>query len=91
MSHIDEHHFVAAFLTRLDNATIAVEFRIACQDSDAQSAVGLLDLAIEVVDLVFFQFAVTEIRGRIDEDRFRKVLLISMVAIGLNLIRRGIF
>ena len=31
------------------------------------------------------------VRGRIDEVRFRKVLLVSMVVIGLNLIRRGIF
>lgn len=33
----------------------------------------------------------TWVRGKIDEDRFRKVLLISMVLIGLNLIRRGLF
>jgi hypothetical protein len=31
------------------------------------------------------------VRGRIDEERFRKVLLISMVLIGLNLFRRGLF
>lgn len=31
------------------------------------------------------------VRGRIDENRFRKVLLVSMVVIGLNLVRRGIF
>jgi hypothetical protein len=31
------------------------------------------------------------VRGKIDQDRFRKVLLGSMVLIGLNLIRRGLF
>ncbi len=31
------------------------------------------------------------LRGRIDQDRFRKLLLGSMVLIGLNLIRRGLF
>ncbi|MDX1486223.1 MAG: sulfite exporter TauE/SafE family protein [Alphaproteobacteria bacterium] len=31
------------------------------------------------------------LRGRIDQQRFRKVLLIAMVLMGLNLIRRGIF
>lgn len=30
------------------------------------------------------------VRGKIDQERFRKVLLVSMVLIGLNLIRRGI-
>lgn len=31
------------------------------------------------------------VRGKIDQERFRKVLLVSMVLIGLNLIRRGFF
>lgn len=31
------------------------------------------------------------LRGRIDQERFRKILLASMVVIGLNLIRRGLF
>jgi uncharacterized membrane protein YfcA len=31
------------------------------------------------------------LRGRFDQELFRKVLLISMILIGLNLIRRGIF
>lgn len=31
------------------------------------------------------------LRGRIDQDRFRKILLSTMVVIGLNLIRRGLF
>jgi uncharacterized membrane protein YfcA len=31
------------------------------------------------------------LRGKIDQEKFRKILLVSMVLIGLNLIRRGIF
>lgn len=31
------------------------------------------------------------LRGRIDHETFRKVLLLAMVAIGLNLVRRGLF
>lgn len=31
------------------------------------------------------------VRGRVDQERFRKILLGAMVLIGLNLIRRGIF
>lgn len=31
------------------------------------------------------------LRGRIDQDRFRKILLGAMIVIGLNLVRRGLF
>ncbi len=31
------------------------------------------------------------VRGKVDQERFRKVLLITMVLIGFNLIRRGLF
>ncbi len=31
------------------------------------------------------------IRGRIDQETFRKVLLITLFVIGLNLIRRAVF
>ncbi len=31
------------------------------------------------------------LRGKFDQERFRKVLLITMVLIGLNLIRTGLF
>jgi len=48
---------------------------------------GLISLIPVVAALALGQW----VRGRIDEDRFRKVLLVSMVVIGLNLIRRGIF
>ncbi len=48
---------------------------------------GLLTLIPVGVALMMGQW----VRGKIDQERFRKVLLISMVLIGLNLIRRGIF
>ncbi len=31
------------------------------------------------------------VRKKIDQERFRKVLLVSMVLVGLNLIRKGLF
>jgi len=48
---------------------------------------GLLTLAPVLVGLALGQW----VRGRIDQERFRKILLVSMVLIGLNLIRRGLF
>jgi uncharacterized membrane protein YfcA len=48
---------------------------------------GLLTLIPVLASLALGQW----VRGKINQDRFRKVLLISMVLIGLNLIRRGIF
>ncbi len=48
---------------------------------------GLLTLAPVMVGLVVGQW----LRGKIDQDLFRKILLVTMVVIGLNLIRRGIF
>lgn len=48
---------------------------------------GLISLIPIGVALVLGQW----VRGRIDETRFRKVLLVSMVVIGLNLIRGGLF
>jgi hypothetical protein len=48
---------------------------------------GLLTLAPVMAGLAAGQW----LRGRIDQDRFRKILLGSMVLIGLNLIRRGLF
>ena len=48
---------------------------------------GLLSLIPVAAALLFGQW----VRGKIDQDRFRKVLLFSMILIGLNLIRRGLF
>jgi hypothetical protein len=48
---------------------------------------GLLSLAPVFAGLAIGQW----LRARIDQDLFRKVLLGSMVLIGLNLIRRGLF
>lgn len=48
---------------------------------------GLLSLIPVGLALLLGQW----VRGKIDQERFRKVLLVSMVLIGLNLIRRGIF
>jgi uncharacterized membrane protein YfcA len=48
---------------------------------------GLITLIPVLASLAIGQW----VRGKIDQDRFRKVLLISMVLIGLNLIRRGLF
>jgi uncharacterized membrane protein YfcA len=47
---------------------------------------GLLSLGPVFAGLALGQW----LRGRIDQDLFRKVLLTSMVLIGLNLIRRGL-
>jgi uncharacterized membrane protein YfcA len=48
---------------------------------------GLATLVPVLAGLAFGQW----VRGRIDQERFRKILLVSMVLIGLNLIRRGLF
>ena len=48
---------------------------------------GLLTLIPVGVAMLLGQW----VRGKIDQERFRKVLLVSMVLIGLNLIRRGFF
>jgi uncharacterized membrane protein YfcA len=31
------------------------------------------------------------IRGRVNEDTFRKVLLIAMIVIGINMVRQALF
>ncbi len=48
---------------------------------------GLATLIPVGIALVLGQY----LRGKIDEARFRTVLLVSMIVIGLNLIRRGVF
>ena len=48
---------------------------------------GLVTLVPVLAGLALGQW----VRGRIDQERFRKILLGSMVLIGLNLIRRGLF
>lgn len=48
---------------------------------------GVASLVPVMAALVLGQW----VRGRIDQERFRKILLVSMVLIGLNLIRRGLF
>ena len=50
-------------------------------------APGLVSIVPVVAALALGQW----VRARIDQDRFRKILLIAMVLIGLNLIRRGLF
>ncbi|MFM2130663.1 MAG: hypothetical protein RL477_2209 [Pseudomonadota bacterium] len=44
-----------------------------------------------IVPVVAGLFIGQWLRKRIDQDLFRKILLVSMVVIGLNLIRRGLF
>jgi hypothetical protein len=50
-------------------------------------APGLVSIVPVVAALALGQW----VRARIDQDRFRKILLVAMVLIGLNLIRRGLF
>jgi len=48
---------------------------------------GLVSLVPTFAGLMVGQW----VRGRINQDRFRKILLGTMILIGFNLIRRGLF
>lgn len=87
--HLKKEEFIGAiglvYLTMLIPAGISlVSFRVL---TTHHILPGLISLVPVGAALLFGQW----VRGRIDEQRFRKVLLISMVVIGLNLIRRGLF
>ncbi|MDH3241593.1 MAG: sulfite exporter TauE/SafE family protein, partial [Alphaproteobacteria bacterium] len=87
--HLKKEEFIGAmgmvYLTMLVPAAVSlVGFGVLRAEHIVPGLVSLIPVGAAL-------FLGQWVRGRIDEQRFRKVLLISMVVIGLNLIRRGIF